>query len=322
MIPRYLFFPFTHISGNQLNTVLSFFDSFHYLPVTRDFSENPALDAYHEKGRIQPHFPPLKQIEDIERISAQYLDWAAIHKGDETNLKALLRDTPFFTQDTDVTAIKSQVLNTGKSPNLSGWGPAENDMPDKRLLFLKMAQLCDAQQDEIDKKLRALDKNREVLVGALRGLDDPLPEIVNDPLPPMDLGSKMTVERISSWTGVMAAQGELENEGEIPIFITTSIAVYDYLESNCGNIVNPLDIKEIKVHENECENQKEWQCRLNDYLMHAVQGGNCREKDLPKVDDDCSLPAQLKLGLFSGEIMNKIFNMTAKQIPVCLVRLK
>jgi hypothetical protein len=318
MTPRYLFFPFTHIREDQLNTVLSVFNCFHYLSVTRDLSENTELDAYYQNGRIHPYFPSLKQIGDIERISAQYLDWAAIHKGNETNLKALLSDTPFFTHDTDVTAIKSQVLKKGGKADTSG-----NEVTaDKHLLFLKMAQLCDAQQDDIDKKLNALDKNREALVNALLGVDSPLPEPGKDRLPPVDFGDKMTAERILSWTGVMAARGELEKEGDTPIFITTSTAVFDYLESNCENIVNPLDIKEIKVHENGCKNQKKWQHSFDDLLMHAVQGRNCREKDLPQVDDDCSLPVRLKLGLFSGENVNRVFNMTDKQIPVCLVRLK
>ncbi len=333
MTPRYLFFPFTHISDNQLNAVLSVCNCFHYLPVTRDFSENAALDACYKKGRILPHFSSLKQVEDIERISAQYLDWAAVHKGDETNLKALLRDSPYFTRDTDVTAIKSQVLKTPKSAHVSdngksaggAWahaGSSNDSRPDKRLLFLKMAQLCDTQYDDIDKKLKMLDKNQDALLKDLLGQDSHLPEPVDNPLPSVDFGGKMTAERISSWAGIMAARGELEKQGEISIFITTSQAVFDYLESNCENIVNPLDIKEIKVHENECKNQKEWQYRLNDSLMQAVQGGNCREKDLAGADDGCSLQVGLKLGLFSGETINKIFNMTTKPVPVCLVRLK
>ncbi|MFH2059055.1 MAG: hypothetical protein ABIJ59_09150 [Pseudomonadota bacterium] len=322
MKPRILFFPFTHITQDQSDAALSFFPAFEYLSVNKDLSEQDQLKTVHEMGRINPVFPSKQEIETIEQTSAQYLDWANIHKGNEKNLKALLSDTPYFTHDTDVSHIKSQLLKDKSSQTTE----TQTVFWQKSLLFLKMAQLCDAQHDRIDMELKILDKTQDELVRALRGLPDfsldPLSEHMEKKLTPSDLGDKMTGERIVSWTRYMADKGHLNKNEEVPIFITTSRAVFEYLESNCQDVVNPLDIQQIKVHENKCENQKEWQHQFNKLLMHAIQGNECREEDLPKVEDNCSLCARFKLGLFSGKNIDKFFNIIDRQVPVCLVRLK
>jgi len=56
--------------------------------------------------------------------------------------------------------------------------------------------------------------------------------------------------------------------------------------------------------------------------MRAIQGNGTRENELPKVSDRCSLSGRIKLTLFSGNDINKLFNSSEKQIPVCLIKLK
>lgn len=312
-----LFFPFTHITQHHLKTMVSFFPSFQYLPAEKDFQGSPALQEWVDKGKISPVFSSPEEMATVEQKVAQYQEWARIHKGNEVNLKSLLKENPYFTSDTNVSAIKSQIKGAKEEPQ------DEDSTRQRDLLFLKMAQLCDDQNERIDLKLKALDKSRDRLFSALHGLENPLDDDkAGSDGYQEDFGAMMTRERISAWSRYMAAAGALNQEGDRPVFVTASQAVFDYLESNCTDVVNALDIDKIKVHENECENTREWQHQFRDYLMHAVQGGGDRKKNLPVVDDRCAVSGQIKLGFFSGEMINRIFNLPDRQIPVCLVKLK
>ena len=320
MTNQFLFFPFTHITQNQLNTILTFFPSFQYLPMSRDFKHDQILQKLFEQGKVHPFFSSRQELAPVELKAEQYLEWVRIHKGNEHNLKSLLKDNPYFTSDTNVTAIKSQIKGIKEDK--------KNALPDdsvqqRDLLFLKMAQLCDEQNEHIELKLKDLDKTRENLISSLRGMESPFAAVKDKKSGNYeDLGAMMTRERVCAWSGCMAQKGLLKSQENTPLFITTSEAVFDYLESNCKDVVNTLDIDKIKVHENKCANQDEWQHHFCKYLMDAIQTDGNPENDMPKVNDTCSLYGQIKLGLFSGNDINDLFNMSDKQIPVCLIKLK
>jgi hypothetical protein len=332
MTNKILFFPFTHITENQLSTILTFFQSFQYSPLNVDFGQDKTLDQLFKQGKITPWFSSLKELLPVEQKLEEYLAWAQVHKGSRVDLKSLLRDTPYFTSDTSVNSIRSQI-----KPDIE---PDKGSLPDKAtleqdLLFLKMAQLCDEQNESIDLELAKLDKTRDELVSTLRGIESFSSETLDingdinktdteDIIIPVqkDLGTMMTRERISSWSGCMAQKGGLTHDGGNPLFITTSPAVFEYLESNCEDVVNTLDIDKIKVHENECENKNEWQNQIYNCLMNAIQGDDRPEEVLPKVNDNCSFSGQIKLSFFSGNDINNLFNLSNKQIPVCLIKLK
>ena len=320
MTNKFLFFPFTHITQNQLNTILTFFPSFQYLTVSRDFKHHQMLQKLFEQGKINPLFLSPNESVTIELKVEQYLEWVRIHKGNEVNLKSLLKDSPYFTSDTNVTAIKSQI----KGVKGDKWESLKDESNlQSNLLFLKMAQLYDEQNEHIDLELKDLDKTRDKLFSTLRGLEIPLSEVQDSKIRDYkDLGAMMTRQRIYAWSGFISQKGLLEQEGENPLFITTSEAVFDYLESICQDVVNALDIDKIKVHENECENRNKWQHQFCVGLMRAIQGEGNRENKLPKVNDRCSLSGQMKLSLFSGNDINQVFNCSEKQIPVCLIKLK
>ena len=323
MINNFLFFPFTHITQKQLNITLAFFPSFQYLPGSRDFKHDQVLQELCELGQIHPIFLSPEEFETVEQKVEQYRAWAQIHKGDEVNLKSLLKDSPYFTSDTNVTAIKSQIKGFKEDKADSGAVESTESALQHNLLFLKIAQLCDEQNERIDLKLKKLDTSRDKLMSTLRGLDSPLSDIQDSKMDAdKDLGAMMTRERIYAWSGCMVQKGALEQEGGSPLFITTSEAVFSYLESICKDVINALDIDKIKVHENECENKDEWQHQFCDDLMRAVQTGGNRENKLPKVSDKCLLSGQIKLNIFSGDDINQVFNCSDKQIPVCLIKLK
>ena len=316
MTIKVLFFPFTHIIHNHLSTLLAFFPSFQYLPVSDGFNAHSPLQNLVEQGKIDPVFSSSKQISEVKQSVKDYLSWAQIHRGSEMNLRSLLKDTPYFTSDTQVSAIKSQIKGVRQEASSS---VIEKSDRQRDLLFLRMAHLFDRQTESLDRELRDLDQSRDRIVSALRGLETP----VDTPLPPSgDPGAIMTRERICAWARCMTAEGGWDSRGETVLFVTTSRAVFDYLESNCEDHANPLDIERIKVHENECENTSEWQRQLGKCLMSAIQGDGNPGDSLPEVNDGCSLSGQIKLGFFSGNEINKLFNVSNKSIPVCLIKLK
>lgn len=313
-----IFFPFSHITDRQTDAVLSFFPEFDYLSLESDPAGQGAVALFHERGRIHPLFPEPGEMQTIDRTSSQYMEWADMHQGNESNLKTLWTKIPYLKDDMDVAGIKSRLRN----PQVDESDEPEEFPWQKALLFLKMARICDAQHDSINRRLNTIDQARDDLITVLRGDGDLFSKLPESTAEETDPGDRMTAERIMFWAGYMAYKRVWERENTPPLFVTTSPAVFESLESNCKDVINPLDIKQIKVHENECENQNQWHHQFNQHIERAIKGNECRETDLPRVDDECDLMAQLKLGLFSGDKINRYFNINAEQIPVCLVRLK
>ncbi len=318
MTVQFIFFPFTHVTQHQLNTVLAFFPALNYLSVKPEGDESKHLKDASKAGNIHRISLPEKDLAALNQKVLQYTEWAKIHKGNEHNLKAIIQDSAYFTSDTHVSTIKSQIRGTQRdSDNL----PV--DSYDKKLLFLRMAQLCDEQNEQIDSELEGVDKRKKELLIALQGLENPIEEKVeNNSVAQNDAGCVMTGERIASWSSVMASSRRLDQEQGMRFFVTTSPAVFDYLESNSTDVVNALDIDQIKVHENNCEMKAEWQHQFCEYLMRSVHEEESRESGLPEMAGCCSLSGQIKLCLFSGDMINTLLNVSEKQVAVCLVNLK
>ena len=316
---RYLFFPFTHITQNDLDTILTFLPQFHCLSISRDFKKNRVLHQISNQGKIIPHFLSPETLLPVEQKAEQFFEWARIHKGDERNLKSLFKDNPYLTSDSDVTAIKSQIRGSRKD--------REDSLPDesslqKDLIFLKMAQLYDEQKEGINLELKDLTQTSDDLVSTLRGLED-VEEKINDTKLEnyTDSGTIMTRERILAWFRCMEAMKLLEQAEAPPLFITTNREIFYYFESNCKDTINILDIDNIKVHGTRCENQDRWKDQFEDYLKGAIEGSGSHEKNLPEVNDRCSKRGQIKVCNFFGGDINKIFNVADKHISVCLIKL-
>ena len=129
----------------------------------------------------------------------------------------------------------------------------------------------------------------------------------------------MTRERIISWARYMAHKEGLDNQSGLPVLVTTSPSVFDWLGGNCKEMINPLDIPKLKVHENKCENKKMWQEQFEKSLLSAIKNESFHKEELPRVEDGCKQRVDFKLGLFTGTELNPFFKLPEKQIPVCLV---
>ncbi|MEN8211604.1 MAG: hypothetical protein ABFR31_07785 [Thermodesulfobacteriota bacterium] len=316
---RYLFFPFTHITQNDLDTILTFFPQFHCLSINRNFKKSKNLQQLFDQGKIIPYFLSPEILAPLGQKLEQFLEWARIHKGSENNLKLLLKNNPYFTNDSDVSAIKSQIRGSRKDRKDS---LSDESFLQKDLLFLKMAQLYDEQKEDIDHELKDLTQTSDELVSTLRGLEDFEDEIKHTkPDNDTDSGTIMTRERIFAWFRSMHTMKLLNQEETPPLFITTNREIFYFFESNCKNIINILDIDNIKVHGNRCENQYRWQDQFENYLKSAIKGSGNLKNKLPEVNDSCSKRGQIKVCNFAGGDINKILNLPDKHISVCLIKL-
>ncbi len=320
MVNRFLFFPFTYMTKDQMKTLLAFFPTVQYLPINSDSAHQPQVEKFIKKGKIDPVFLLTDEMESIEQKIQEYMKWADIHKGNEQNLKLLFKENPYFISDSDVTAIKSQLKTRKGSSN--GTPEKAHDLS-REVLFLKMAQMLDQQNEDIDLELKNIDKSKHNLISTLRGLDKELDEDSGTVIPEKkDTGSMMTRERIKSWATYAAHIKEFKSDENDTFFVTTSDAVFSCIESNCKDVVNALDIDTIKVHENECENKSKWQNKFCEYLINGLKDKHYQKNHFPLVNDDCSSSGRIKVSFFSGSEINTLFNASDKQIPVCLIELK
>ncbi|MDA8133956.1 MAG: hypothetical protein M0T82_04985 [Desulfobacteraceae bacterium] len=315
-----IFFPFSHISQDQLAALQTFFSSFVFFPAASDLDHSIQLKELMGKGEAIPVFSSREDLVVVDRQFEQYMNWVKIHKGNERNLRFLLNGNPYFTSDSDLTAIKSYIR--GKKEIIKPQ-PSPKDALLKDLLFLKMAKQCDRDNENTDNQLKTIEKNRSRMISTLLGEDDPMTaEASGGKSGSLDAGITMTRERIEAWARCMTHFGTVENATESPVFVTTSEAVFDYLETISSDTINALDIDSIKVHENECENKIGWQQRFFEQVICAAKGDLDRQHHLPEVMDECSLSGQIKMSLFSGNNIHNLFHLKDKQIRVCWIRIK
>lgn len=323
MNPYIVYFPFTHVTKQAQKALHTFFDSFYFIrPDARaDSPSDGDLKGAGRQTALALYCEPEVQAQ-ADALFMQYLEWVNIHKGNERNLKLLFQDSPYFRNDLQVSAIKTQIKKDRrqKSADQGGQTGIERD-----LLFLKTTQRCDRLNEDIDDELDGLEVSRKMLFSELRGLENDGFE--NEGLEEWDYraqqdpGEAMTGQRIASFAACMSQAGDSLKDRP-RLFVTTSCAVFEYLESNCESCVNALDINEIKVHENGCDNIKQWQDRLMDSIAHAVQHGSHPDVRSLNADDRCTRRGLIRVKIFSDNEINRHFNPSENQTAVCLIGLK
>ena len=341
---QYFFFPFTHITESDLNTLLTFFPQFHFLSISNDLKDRKILNKLSEQKKVVAHFIPFEILVLVEKKFQQYYEWAEINKSNKGNLKILLKENPYFTNNSDITAIKSYLKNSKKvrqdsisEDSISKDSISKDSTPENSrgqnnllndLLFLKMAQIYDEQHENIDLELEQINKNCKELVLNLRGIENF--EVAKDADYSMDSNNSdfesrtiLIQKRIAAWYASVATLKIINKEDTNVLFVTTNKDFFSYFESNCKNIVNILDIDNIKLHKNRCKNSIIWHNQFKNYLMDVVNKNSNNDNILPELHDDCTITGHIKIGNFSnGNIDQNIFNISNKQISVCLIELK
>jgi hypothetical protein len=85
------------------------------------------------------------------------------------------------------------------------------------------------------------------------------------------------------------------------------------------NKMKLLDIDKLKVHENKCENKKQWVEEFNKYVEEFVTSGQQPLNTPAERDDNCTLEVKIKLYLLQGDVISSFFQGIGQNIPVCLV---
>ena len=327
-----VFFPFSHLGKQQCRTLLTFFSRVRFLSMAAGATQESWLAELTDRGAVKPLFTSATDLAAIEARIQSYLEWVKIHRGNERNLKALLKDNPYFMDDSGLTGIKSQLhrrLHGGQQSGVDAREDSDTAATDP-LLFLKFAQMADAENEKIDAELQHLEKSRASLFSTLKG--EAKMEIPGLPATaPSDPGRSMTGARIRNWLGVARQRGLFPGEGELPLLVTTSQAVFDRLESIFGEGINALDIDSIKVHEDGCEQKPQWQEHLSEALWSILETPAKWERKLPQAlyrdpggcsPEECHLTGRIKLAVFREPEGETGHGLGGKQVAACLVELK
>ena len=315
-----MFFPFAHISKNQLTSVTAFFQNMGLLPLVPDFASDPLRAVLTGKGILHPLFSSAQELGGVEKQVQSYLDWAKLHRGNEKNLKSLLKEEPYFMDATGLSSIQSQIKRGVKETGSDPKKEVQNS-----LLLLKFAQLLDVQNEGIDDELTVLETSKNSLFSELTGeiLEknfETFARLLEDSAY-ADPGRIMTKERVLSWFRY-AGEKKIFQQPSAPLLVTTSPAVLDFMVSRCEGVINALDIDSIKVHENDCEKKCSWQKNFSQFLKEIIAGKNSSGSVQPEADDTCHLSGRIKLCLFPEDGMKAFLNIPDQSIAVCLVQLK
>ncbi len=315
-----IFFPFTRMRADQVRAMGLFFSGVKVLNVNPETLQDPVISVAVESGRVRPVSVGADQISMIEAQVRSFRDWAAIHKGNEKNLKALIRGDTYFRDETDVTAIQSGIRQGIFPAPASGEDSKEVTDP---LLVLRFAELLDLENEAIQSEQDALEQSNSALFAELKGEIDPSDSIPEPGLRP-DPGADRTGERIKAWCAAAGKAGLFEEDhgsADYPILVTTSPAVLDYLMTNSDQVINELDIDSIKVHEHDCDRREIRQMEFFHALDEFISGKN-PSWPTDRGEDDCSCPAGgLRLIRFSGGALNEQLTIPGTQVVVCLVKL-
>ncbi len=317
-----VFFPFTHMGEGALDALEPFFSNIVCLPLDRDWAQRPTLAQAAERGLLLPVFPHADVVDEVEGHAGTFQAWADLHRGNERNLGALLKDSPYFCDDTQLTRIQSQILKGSQgNGDAASSTPTDAQRISSALLFLKLAQDRDAQEEKIQGELAALERNKSELFSQLKGEVDGLSHARESVLNP-DPGRTMTRERIAAWAAWARHCGLFREKEDQTLLLTTSSAVFEYLEANAEGPINTLDIESIKGHEVECDWRQKWQKRFANSIQQMVETGSSIKSPLPEAQDGCRCMGRVQLGLFSGKVVEECFNQPGISLAVCRVELK
>jgi len=315
-----LFFPFSHADQSQRTTLTAFFPRFVFLPLDADLTRSPGMVPLVEKKKAVPVFTPKSRLDEVASRVDAWMNWAEMHRGNEHNLKALLRDTPYLTDHLGPASIQSELRSRMAGKTLYKF----EDFPNKPdpLLFSIIAGLTDAQNEAVDQAMAELEKKRTALFSRLRG--EAAPENSGKPEPPRrDPGAVMTRERIRAWAACAREAGLFSDQKPV-IFVTTSTAVFDLVSANASRVINALDIDGIKVHEDGCDHQAEWWKQLLDLIDGLAAGPpdeGLARKTLGARDDLCTLTGGIQVRILEGPGLETALNLPGRRVRVCRVSL-
>lgn len=314
---NFYFFPFTFMDARQAKVLSCFFSNVNMLDIHDGAVLPEPMAGLAAKGALTRVCLDKERLALAEQKARAYLDWATIHKGNEKNLRALIRENVFFKDDSGVAAISAGIRNRTVSHDPDTTiGRDGNDS----LVFIKLADIHDREHQAIQTALDALDQENAALIAELKGDGDI--SVSADHAKTSEPGQAMTEKRIQAWLKA-ADDAELFDQRGIPVLITTSRAVMDEFLIGAGKAINALDIDSIKVHENDCEFIEQRHLKTKAIIEQMAQGLTPDpEKEYFEGAEQGPVTGRIQIRFFSGlGDMNLIKKNPGGQIGVCLVEL-
>ena len=267
-----------------------------------------------------PVFTSRPRLDGVSSRVNAWMNWAEMHRGNEPNLRTLLRDTPYLTDHPGPASIQSELRSRMAEKALKK--PEDPHRETDPLLFSIIAGLTDAQNEAIDQAMAELEKKRTALFSQLRG--EMTPEGSGKPGPSRrDPGAVMTRERTRAWAACAREAGLFSDQKPV-IFATTSTAVFDLVSANASRVTNALDIDGIKVHEDGCDRQAEWRKQvltLIDALAAGPPDEGLARKTLGALEDACTLTGGIQVRILEGPDLETALNLPGRRVIVCRVSL-
>ncbi|WP_319574354.1 hypothetical protein [uncultured Desulfobacter sp.] len=320
---NFYFFPFTFMDERQAKTLSCFFDNFNVLDIHDGAVLPEPMAGLAAKGVLTRVCLDKEKLALAEQKARAYLDWATIHKGNEKNLRALIRENVFFKDESGVAAIRAGIRNRTDSHDPdTAIGRDSNNF----FVFLKLADIYDREHQAIETALDALDQENAALIAELKGDGDIFAS--EGHAKTSEPGQAMTEKRIQAWLEA-ADDAELFDRSGIPVLITTSRAVMDEFLTGAGKAINALDIDCIKVQTNNCEVIKQRHLKIKAILNQMAKGEQMAkgltldpEKEYFEGADHGPGTGRIQIRFFSGlGDVNLIKKNPGGQIGVCLVEL-
>ena len=346
-----VFFPFTHISQTQKEVLSSVFDQLIFLPIEQQRDE-PVEKIQTDRQWLRVLYGNKDQILGAMRGAEEYIEWAKIHQGSDIDLRILLKSHPYLSgtqrdEDNDdidtrikensVPVLKSKILGQAdpthrqQIPQGDGTQNSKVSALEQALLFLRIAQITDAEKERIDQEFVKLSKTHQDLFTIMipdQEAASVIPEETehteqgSDPIPQTaDPGEHLTQKRVQSWLTYFFNGPFKETGAEYPVLVTTSKAVFEYLRSFVKKSTNTLDIDSIKVHENNCANKIRWQKQFVKVAESALSRGLEHSASIPSADDGCCLDVQINVCLLSKDDLDHVAQVDVEKMVICLVQL-
>ncbi len=255
-----IFFPFTSLTQYDADCLLSFFETFSYL--TTSSADELALSEpewfqtlWKEKRAVEPVTLSQEELIPLRASIKSWKDWADTNYGKQTKsgyLQSIFRDSPYFTSDSDIVSIRTQIKSGLDMYSKDTNKNANNALHVKSApVFLRLAAMADRENEAVDQQLSSIGRLEADVFAELKGgLDEKSfdSNILRVNTATQDRGELMTEQRVRAWFSFFLTKKYDFSDQSHQVFVTTSRAVIDFIISVSEKSKLMLDIDNFKVH--------------------------------------------------------------------------
>ncbi len=311
-----LFFPFTYLRKKDAETLLTCFNSFSFFTTSFKKELNRDTPDLFKDPRVDPVFMEKDELQPVIETLKEYKKWAMLNDGNIDSLKTLFRKKPYFTSDTGVANIRSEIGKRSKDQSLSKQDKTFLKDQDylNSLLFLRLAHENDAEKEAIELKFQSVAEEEKELFLTVRGTGEVKDSCQAVEKQNYDPGLVMTEKRLCAWVDVLLEKRKYFDFKEPLLLVTTSRGVDDYFDSMLkeNNGLSKLEklvcIKEHRSCGKKSDGQYAGcQAEITAILKRVMSGRQFTSEDMKNIDKRNFFDVDLSLYRFSGADIRNLF---------------